>query len=228
MLWSLRFRFKDVDGFVRHLLSNKQRHSASEQQKSRRSQCGVGRCGHCAPGSEACVAAFLQRPWELGQKPVAKAGRGPRGSPLHQMGTVAMRAIEPEAGPVPWAPGPGALAWPPASGSPRLLPPGLGSRHLLPWPTPPLTWLSVRVSQRVSLRLPYCVFLPHSQLECCPSRGSPIQTLAAATHRTHSGTRAAGRPPRPGQHPSLSPHPQPLSPPRLPASSLSALRNRWP
>lgn len=63
------------------------------------------------------MAACLQRPWELGQKPVAKAARGLRGGPLCQVGT-AVYAVEPEAGPVPWAPGPGAPARPPALGSP--------------------------------------------------------------------------------------------------------------
>lgn len=124
----------------------------------------------------------------------------------------------------------GAWAWSsglaPRFGLPVTPSPGLtsgrqGFDHPLPRPPPPLAWASVRVSQQVSLRLPYCVFFPDSQPECCLYRGGQIQTLAAATHRTHSGARAAG-----GPHTGQRPAPQPPAlAPSAPAPSLPTAPN---
>lgn len=179
-----------------------------------------------APGSKAHVAAFLQWPWELGQKPVTDAGRGLGGGPLQQIGTVAVRAIEPEARPVLWAPGPGAPARPPASGSSRLFLRSFTSRqqgfdHLLPRPPPSLAWISVRVAQQVSLCLPYCVFLPDRQPECCLYRGGQIQTLAAAPTAPTAEPELWG-----GPHSPTAPHPS--APDLTLLSAPAPLRNPGP
>lgn len=113
-----------------------------------------------------------------------------------------------------WSSGPAPRFGLPVTPSPGLTSGRQGFDHSLPQPPPPLAWASVRVSQQVSLRLPYCVFFPDSQLECCLYRGGQIQTLAAATHCTHSGARAAG-----GPHTGQRPAPQPPRPRSLCSSS---------